>query len=72
MTTPDDRPRAVPPAMAWVLPQATDCHAHIFDPLRFPYAAARRYTPPPARVADLREGVAAVEAIAAGRTPPTC
>lgn len=40
--------------MAWVPPQATDCHAHIFDPLRFPYAAARRYTPPPARVADLR------------------
>ena len=25
-----------------------------------------------ARVADLREGVAAVEAVAAGRTPPTC
>ena len=40
--------------MGWVPPQTTDCHAHIFDPARFPYAEARRYTPPPARVEDLR------------------
>lgn len=32
---------------------ATDCHVHIFDPERFPYSAARRYTPPPADVDDL-------------------
>lgn len=32
---------------------ATDCHAHVFDPARFPLAAARRYTPPPATVDDL-------------------
>jgi 2-pyrone-4,6-dicarboxylate lactonase len=29
---------------------ATDCHSHIFDPARFPYASGRRYTPPPATV----------------------
>ena len=32
---------------------ATDCHVHIFDPAHFPYAANRRYTPPPANVDDL-------------------
>jgi predicted TIM-barrel fold metal-dependent hydrolase len=40
--------------LAWVPSRTTDCHAHIFDPARFPYAEARRYTPPPARVEDLR------------------
>jgi len=34
-------------------PHATDCHAHIFDPTRFPYSSARRYTPPPATVPEL-------------------
>ena len=34
-------------------PNATDCHSHIFDPENFPYAAGRRYTPPPATVVDL-------------------
>ena len=34
-------------------PGATDCHAHVFDPVRFPYAAGRRYTPPPATVDEL-------------------
>jgi predicted TIM-barrel fold metal-dependent hydrolase len=37
-----------------VPPGATDCHVHIFDPERFPYAPDRRYTPPPATVAALR------------------
>jgi len=40
-------PRSIPPA------NSCDCHAHIFDPLRFPYAAKRTYTPGPATVADL-------------------
>jgi predicted TIM-barrel fold metal-dependent hydrolase len=31
-----------------------DCHLHVFDPQRFPYSPARRYTPPAATVADLR------------------
>jgi predicted TIM-barrel fold metal-dependent hydrolase len=33
---------------------ACDCHVHIFDPARFPYAAGRRYTPPPASIEDLQ------------------
>jgi predicted TIM-barrel fold metal-dependent hydrolase len=38
----------------FVVPQgAVDCHHHIFDP-RFPYSPNRRYTPPPATVADLQ------------------
>ncbi|SOD30648.1 Predicted metal-dependent hydrolase, TIM-barrel fold [Variovorax sp. YR752] len=35
--------------------RSTDCHVHVFDPGRFPYAAARRYTPPPATVSQLKE-----------------
>jgi 2-pyrone-4,6-dicarboxylate lactonase len=31
----------------------TDCHVHVFEPDRFPYAASRRYTPPAATVDDL-------------------
>jgi predicted TIM-barrel fold metal-dependent hydrolase len=39
-----------------VLPRgATDVHAHVFDPARFAYSAARSYTPGEARVAALRE-----------------
>ena len=34
-------------------PGACDCHAHVFDPARFRYADARRYTPAPATVDDL-------------------
>jgi len=34
---------------------ACDCHVHIFDPERFPYATERVYTPPTASVADLRD-----------------
>lgn len=34
---------------------ACDCHAHVFAPTRFPYAAQRAYTPPDAEVAFLRE-----------------
>lgn len=33
--------------------QSCDCHVHVFDPARFPYAAERSYTPGPAAVADL-------------------
>jgi len=31
-----------------------DCHTHIFDPERFPYAASRPYTPETASIADVR------------------
>lgn len=42
-----------PPGFA--LPRhATDCHVHIFDPVRFSYSQQRRYTPPPATVRDLQ------------------
>lgn len=34
---------------------STDCHVHIFDPQRFPYSPARRYTPPPATLAQLQQ-----------------
>jgi len=34
-------------------PGAVDCHVHVFDPQRFPYAAGRRYTPGPATLAPL-------------------
>jgi 2-pyrone-4,6-dicarboxylate lactonase len=33
---------------------ACDCHVHVFDPARHPYAAQRAYTPGPADVAALR------------------
>jgi predicted TIM-barrel fold metal-dependent hydrolase len=32
---------------------ACDCHTHIFDPARFPFAVARSYTPEPASIAEL-------------------
>ena len=34
---------------------ATDCHVHVFDPTRFPYAATRDYTPGVADLADLEK-----------------
>lgn len=37
------------PAQAW------DCHVHVFDPARFPYAEARDYTPGPASLEALRD-----------------
>lgn len=33
---------------------ATDCHCHVFDPVHFPYATERSYTPGPATVDDQR------------------
>jgi len=33
--------------------QSCDCHVHVFEPARFPYAAERTYTPGPAALADL-------------------
>ncbi len=37
------------------IPQgACDCHVHVFDPIRFPYASGRIYTPPDASLNDLR------------------
>lgn len=33
--------------------EACDCHVHIFEPARFPFAASRTYTPEPASVAEL-------------------
>jgi predicted TIM-barrel fold metal-dependent hydrolase len=35
--------------------EACDCHVHVFDPKKFPYAAKRVYTPPEASVEDLQE-----------------
>jgi len=32
-----------------------DCHVHVFDPLRFAYDSARRYTPPAATQAELHD-----------------
>lgn len=32
---------------------ACDCHVHVFDPARFPYAPGRSYTPPPATSDEL-------------------
>ena len=32
---------------------ACDCHVHVFDPARFPYASGRVYTPPEATAGDL-------------------
>src|SRR5260370_5783573 len=38
-----------------VPPGASDTHTHVFgDPQRFPFAAARNYTPEPASVAEMR------------------
>jgi predicted TIM-barrel fold metal-dependent hydrolase len=34
---------------------ACDCHTHIFDPGRFPYAASRPYSPETASIADVRK-----------------
>jgi predicted TIM-barrel fold metal-dependent hydrolase len=34
---------------------ACDCHVHVFDPERFPYANERVYTPPTASLEDLRD-----------------
>ena len=34
-------------------PNASDCHVHVFDPVRFPYAPRRAYTPAPATVEEL-------------------
>ena len=34
-------------------PGSCDCHVHVFDGARFPFAAKRSYTPGPARVEDL-------------------
>ena len=39
---------------------ACDCHVHVFDPERFPYANERVYTPPTASLADLGELQAAL------------
>jgi predicted TIM-barrel fold metal-dependent hydrolase len=34
---------------------ACDCHVHVFDPARFPYANERVYTPPAATLTDLHD-----------------
>src|SRR4051812_4145406 len=36
-----------------VPPGACDCHVHVFDPAKFPYAERRTYTPPTATVEEL-------------------
>lgn len=42
-----DRPDALPAG-------SVDCHVHVFDPQRHPFAAGRSYTPAPALANDLR------------------
>ena len=38
----------------FVVPErACDCHVHVFDPSRFPFAASRTYTPESASAAEL-------------------
>jgi predicted TIM-barrel fold metal-dependent hydrolase len=39
---------------------ACDCHVHVFDPSKFPYASERVYTPPQASLDDLRDLQAAL------------
>jgi predicted TIM-barrel fold metal-dependent hydrolase len=39
---------------------ACDCHVHVFEPARFPYANERVYTPPEASLDDLRDLQAAL------------
>src|SRR5205085_6732177 len=34
---------------------ACDCHVHVFEPARFPYASWRAYTPPAAEVGRLQD-----------------
>ena len=36
-------------------PGSCDCHFHIFDQSRYPYAAERSYTPPDATLADYQQ-----------------
>jgi predicted TIM-barrel fold metal-dependent hydrolase len=42
-------PRSIVP------PGACDCHVHVFDPARFPYASDRTYTPGSALVSELND-----------------
>ncbi len=44
---------AITPPRCHVPEDGTDCHVHVFDPQRFPFDAARSYTPPAATVSDL-------------------
>jgi predicted TIM-barrel fold metal-dependent hydrolase len=53
---PTTTPLDTPSALAATLPGGScDCHVHIFDAGRFPFAANRSYTPGRARVSDLLE-----------------
>lgn len=58
MTAPDTRAETAPtvktPADFHIPQGACDCHVHVFDPIRFPYANGRLYTPPVASLDDLR------------------
>ena len=47
---PAHRPEGAVSAFA----EACDCHVHVFDPGRFPYAADRSYTPGRATVEGLK------------------
>ncbi|WP_322093584.1 amidohydrolase family protein [Paraburkholderia bannensis] len=49
-TTPLDNPSAL---VATIPPGSCDCHVHIFDAARYPFAANRSYTPGRALVSDL-------------------
>lgn len=43
------------PAPADIPSETWDCHVHVFDPKRFPYAERRDYTPGPAPLDTLRD-----------------
>src|SRR5215467_15189594 len=44
---------SITPVRFVVPKRACDCHVHVFDPLRFPFAASRTYTPESATAAQL-------------------
>ena len=45
--------RSITPVLFVVPKRACDCHVHVFDPGRFPFAASRTYTPESATAAQL-------------------
>jgi predicted TIM-barrel fold metal-dependent hydrolase len=48
------RPVLSPTPIRFDVPeQACDCHVHVFDPARFPFASSRSYTPQPATAGQL-------------------
>jgi predicted TIM-barrel fold metal-dependent hydrolase len=55
MTQPTDASHSTSVPRVTVPNGACDCHVHVFDPARFPYASDRTYTPGVATVEDLNQ-----------------